>query len=97
MIISNNYIISPGDSLIVYEYVSKHDNVILYQGFYKFISTPDNLVKCNFLINNKPEQLWLDNPVNINRTLNKNDKLKIEAVNLSADTHILNINLNIKD
>ncbi len=96
MVISRNYIINPSTSQIVFEYKAKRD-VIFNSGYYKFISTPDNLCWVNFLIDNKPSSLWLDNPVKVNHTLRDGQTLKIEVVNSSANTHIMNINLHIED
>ncbi len=97
MVISDNVVCPPNSNKNVYEYNTHDKPAIFESGFYSFVGDVDVQCKVLFFINGKPSNLWRDQPVFLQETIPKNSRLEVKIINSSANTHLINVNLHIKE
>ncbi len=97
MVINRSYLVAPNTKEVVYEYQTRDNTAIFESGFFTFLGDTDIQCMVYFYLGGKPKSLWLDHPVPLHKVIPRNSKLKFEIVNGSADTHVINLNLFIRE
>ncbi len=95
-LINESYIVTGLERKIVYELQVSKDTMLI-SGLYRFFGSENHLCSVNVYVSNEPVHLWINTEGEIMKLIQKGKKLKIEIVNNSADSLIVNILLKLED